>query len=123
MSRHVIPDPYPETIGVSALTISAPEDFRGTAEIRWWYPGKSADAFMQRMTCSCVWLLQGVFRDMRGPRPGERFDVPVPAPEGPFAARVVALVLHAFYRTRIEAAAKLEASYEWRSYPMTEKTP
>lgn len=103
--RHVVADPYPETIGVSALTIFVPEDFRGDAEITWWYPGKSRDEDRQRITCSASALLQGVFRDVRGARPGEKFD-----------ARVVALVLHAFYRARIERAARLEAAYEWRAW-------
>lgn len=105
--RHVIPDPFPETIGVTALTILVPEDFRGDIEVIWWYPGKTADADKQRMTCSCAWLLQGVFHDVKGARPGDRFD-----------ARIVALVLHAFYRARIEAAARLEAAYQWQSYPL-----
>lgn len=105
--RHVIADPFPENIGVTALTIFAPEDFRGDVEVWWWYPGKSDDADRQRMTCSCAWLLQGIFRHVGGSaRPGELFD-----------ARVVALVLHAFYRERIEAAAKLEAAYQWQSCP------
>jgi hypothetical protein len=106
VKRHVIADPYPETIGVSSLTISLPDDFRGDAEIVWWYPGQSADEEKQQITCNAVWLLQGVFRDVHGTRPGERFD-----------ARVVALVLHAFYRARIEATVKLEAAYQWRSCP------
>jgi len=112
--RHVIPDPYPETIGASALTIFAPEDFRGDAEIAWWYPGKNADADKQRMTCSCAWLLQGVFHDVRGSRPRE--DLLGSRAAAAFEARIVALVLHAFYRARIEAAAHLEAAYQWRSY-------
>jgi hypothetical protein len=105
--RHCIciADPYPESIGVSSLTIFAPEDFRGDLEILWWYPGKIADEDKQRITCSCAWLLQGVFHNVSGPRPGNFFD-----------ARVVALVLHAFYRARIEAAARLEAAYQWQSY-------
>ena len=103
--RHVIPDPYPETIGVSALTIWVPEDFRGDAEIIWWHPGKTADADKQRITCSANALLQGVFRDVRGPRPGELFD-----------ARVVALVIHAFYKQRILRAVQLEATYQWHAW-------
>lgn len=114
MKRHVIPDPFPETLGVSALTIFAPEDFRGDVEIWWWYPGKSDDADRQRMTCSCAWLLQGVFHDVRGSRPRE--DLIGSQAVASFEARIVALVLHAFYRTRIEAAAKLEAAYQWQSY-------
>ena len=69
--RHCIPDPYPETIGVTALTIWVPEDFRGDAEIIWWYPGKSSDEDKQRITCNANALLQGIFRDVRGARPGE----------------------------------------------------
>jgi hypothetical protein len=102
---HVIADPYAESIGFSSLTIWVPEDFRGDAEIVWWYPGKTADEDKQRITCNTVWLLQGIFHDVHGARPGDKFD-----------ARVVALVLHAFYRARIEAAAKLEAAYEMRPY-------
>ena len=105
--QHIIPDPFPETIGVTALTIWVPEDFRGDAEIIWWYPGKNSDEDKQRITCSTSWLLQGIFRDVRGARPADDFD-----------ARVVALVLHAFYRLRIEAAARLEAAYQWQSYPL-----
>jgi hypothetical protein len=105
--RHVIADPYPETIGVSSLTIWVPEDFRGDAEIVWLYLSKNE----QRITCSASALLQGVFRDVRGVRPGEQYD-----------ARIVALVIHAFYRARIEAAARLEAAYEWRAYPLEEST-
>ena len=108
--RHVIPDPYPDTIGVTSLTIWVPEDFRGDAEIIWWCPGKTRDEDKQRITCSTSALLQGVFRDVRGGRPGDKFD-----------ARVVALVLHTFYRVRIEAAARLEAAYEWRSYPLEDR--
>ena len=104
-TRHVIPDPFPETIGCSALTIFAPEDFRGDVEIIWWYPGKSGDEDKQRITCSTTALLQGVFRDVRGARPGQMFD-----------ARVIALVLHAFYRARIEAAARLESAYQWQAW-------
>lgn len=103
--RHVIPDPYPDTIGVSSLTIWVPEDFRGDAEISWWYPGKNADEDKQRMTCSTSWLLQGIFHDVRGTRPGTRFD-----------ARIVALVVHEFYKQRIQRAAQLEAAYQWRAY-------
>jgi len=111
--RHVIADPFPETIGVSSLTIYAPQDFRGDAEIVWWYPGKTRDADKQRMTCNAVWLLQGIFRDVRGSRPlGDRLGEGAVAL---FDARVVALVIHAFYRHRIEAASKLEAAYQWRS--------
>jgi hypothetical protein len=104
--RHVIPDPFPETIDVSSMTIWVPEDFRGDAEIIWWYPGKSRDEDKQRITCNACSLLQGVFRDVSGPRPGGRFD-----------ARVVALVVHEFYKQRILRAALLEAAYQWRSYP------
>ena len=42
----MIAEPYPENIGVSAMTIWAPEDFRGDLEIMWWYPGKSADSLL-----------------------------------------------------------------------------
>ena len=101
--QHCIPDPFPETIGVTALTIWVPEDFRGDAEVIWWYSGKSSDEDKQRITCSASALLQGVFRDVRGVRPADLFD-----------ARVVALVVHTFYRLRIEAAARLEAAYQWR---------
>lgn len=104
-ARHVIPDPYPETIGASALTIWVPENFRGDVEVVWWYLGKTTDEDQQRMTCSASWLLQGVFHDVRGTRPADKF-----------AARVVALVVHAFYRLRIEAAARPEAAYQWRPY-------
>lgn len=114
--RHCIPDPFPENIGVTALTIFAPDDFRGDVEIWWWYPGKSDDADRQRMTCSCAWLLQGVFHDVRGSRPRE--DLLGSAAAASFDARVVALVLHAFYRARIEAAARLEAAYQWQTYPL-----
>ena len=111
--RHCIPEPYPETIGVSSLTIWVPEDFRGDAEIVWWYPGKTADSDTQRMTCSTAWLLQGIFHDVRGARPLlDRLD----KASASFEVRVVALVLHTFYRVRIEAAARLEAAYQWRPY-------
>ena len=50
--HHVIADPYPESIGVTALTIWVPEDFRGDGEVSWWYPGKSNDEDKQRITCS-----------------------------------------------------------------------
>lgn len=110
--RHCIPDPYPETIGVTSLTIWVPDDFRGDAEIWWWYPGKTDDKDKQRLTCRAAWLLQGVFHDVRGKRPGRRFE-----------ARVVALVLHAFYRARIEAAARLEAAYQWQSYTYEKSDP
>jgi hypothetical protein len=101
--RHILPDPYPETIGLVAMTIFVPEDFRGDVEIVWWLPDNVGK---QRITCSATALLQGVFRDVRGVRPGELFD-----------ARVVALVVHAFYRARIEAAARLETAYQWQAYP------
>ena len=103
--RHIIPDPFPETIGVTALTIWVPEDFRGDAEIIFWYPGKSGDEDTQRVLCNANALLQGIFRDVRGTRPGDLFD-----------ARVVALVIHTFYRLRIEAAARLEAAYQWQAW-------
>lgn len=108
LKRHVIADPYPENIGVSALTIYAPEDFRGDVEILWWYDGHDRDEDRRRMTCSAVWLLQGVVHDARGHTAIHQRDQ--------FFARVIALVLHAFYRHRIESAAKLEAAYQWRSY-------
>jgi len=104
--RLCIPEPFPETIGVSSLTIWVPEDFRGDAEIIWWYPGKTRDEDKRRITCSATALLQGVFRDVRGARPGKMFD-----------ARIVALVVHEFYRQRIQRAAQLEAAYQWQSYP------
>lgn len=111
--RHVIPEPFPETIGVSSLTIWVPEDFRGDAEIVWWYQGRTADSDKQRMTCSTAWLLQGIFHDVRGSRPLlDRLDKAAAS----FEVRIVALVLHMFYRVRIEAAARLEAAYQWRSY-------
>jgi hypothetical protein len=115
--RHVIAEPYPETIGVSSMIIWVPEDFRGDAEIIWWYPGKTADTDKQRMTCSTSWLLQGIFHDVRGSRllldrlTNSRVAVPAS-----FEVRVVALVLHTFYRVRIEAAARLEAAYQWQPY-------
>jgi len=107
IKRHAIPDPYAASIGLSSLTIWVPADFRGDAEIVWWWPGKTSDEDKQRITCSTAWLLQGIFHDVHGSRPGDKFD-----------ARVVALVLHAFYRVRIEAAARLEAAYEWQAYPL-----
>lgn len=110
--RIVIPDPYPETIGASALTIYVPADFCGDVEIFWWWPGKNEDADRQCTTCSATALLQGVFRDVRGPRPGDPSTCL-------FDARVVALVIHAFYRARIEAAARLEVAYQWQSLPRT----
>ena len=120
--RHVIADPFPETIGVTALTIWVPEDFRGDAEIIWWYPGMSRDEDKQRITCSASWLLQGLFRDVRGARPTADEHL---ATLDHLPARVVSLVVHAFYRLRIEAAARLEAAYQWQSYPLkpTKPTP
>ena len=112
--RHVIADPYPETIGVSALTIFAPENFRGDAKIIWWYPGHDRDEDKRCMTCSCSWLLQGVFHDVQGHKLFHQKEL--------FDARVVALVLHAFYRVRIEAAARLEAAYQWQAYPLDWRT-
>mgnify|MGYP003579503704 CR=1 FL=1 len=104
---HIIPDPYPKTIGVPAMTIFVPEDFRGDAKIVWWHSNRSHESDKQWITCDANSLLQGLFRDVcGGTRPGALFD-----------ARVVALVVHAFYRARIEAAARLEAAYEWRPYP------
>ena len=117
--RHVIADPYPETIGVTSLTIFAPVDFRGDVEVVWWYPGKGRDEDKQRMTCSCAWLLQGVFHDIRGSRPHD--DLLGFRAAAVFDARVVALVLHAFYRARIEAAARLESAYHWQSYPLEDR--
>ena len=113
--RHVIADPYPETIGLSAMTIFVPEDFCGDAEVIWWYSGKSRDEDKQRITCSLSALLQGVFRDVRGARPTP--DEHLSALDQ-LCARAVALVVHAFYRARIEAAARLEAAYQWQSYPL-----
>lgn len=113
--RHVIPEPFPETIGVSSMTIWVPEDFRGDAEIIWWYPGRTDDTDKQRMTCSTSWLLQGIFHDARGSRLLlDRLNSKDAS--ATFEARVVALVVHTFYRVRIEAAARLEAAYQWRSY-------
>lgn len=116
--RHVLADPYPDTIGLGFLTIYVPLAFRGDAEIIWGLPGKTRDEDRQRITCSCSALLQGVFRDVRVPsgqhdRPGKQDE----RPGAMFDARVVALVIHAFYRARIEAAAHLEAAYQWQSYP------
>lgn len=105
LQQHIIPDPYPETIGLAAMTIFVPEDFRGDTRVVWWLPGSSRDEDKQRITCSTTALLQGVLRDVRGTLPGALF-----------AARVVALVVHAFYRARIEAAGRLEAAYQWRAY-------
>lgn len=101
-----IPDPYPETIGLVAMTIFVPEDFRGDAKVVWWLPGRGPDENKMRLWCNANYLLQGVFRDVRGARPGELFD-----------ARVVALVVHAFYRARIERAGRLEAAYAWGPCP------
>ena len=100
--RHILRDQFPATIGLTALTIFVPDDFRGDAEIVWQLPG---DDDRPRILCNSNALLQGVFRDVRGTRPGALFD-----------ARVVALVIHAFYRARLEAALHLEAAYQWRSY-------
>jgi len=111
--RHCIPDPFPETIGVSAMTIFVPDDFRGDAEIIWWYPGMSDDKYKQRITCSASALLQGVLRDVRGARPTADEHLVAADQVG---ARAVALVVHAFYKLRIESAARLEAAYQWRSY-------
>ncbi len=111
--RHVIAEPYPETIGVSSMTIWVPEDFRGDAEIVWWYPGKTDDTDKQRMTCSTAWLLQGIFHDVRG---SCLYLDRLNKGAASFEVRVVALVLHTFYRVRIEAAARLEAAYQWRPY-------
>ena len=105
-ARHIIPDPYPENVGATALSIWVPDDFRGDAEITWWYPDKGSDEDTQRLTCSAAWLLQGIFHDVRG----------AARPSGAFDARIVALVVHDFYRLRIEAAARLEAAYQWQSY-------
>ena len=111
--RHIIPDPFPETIGVTALTIWVPEDFRGDAEVTWWYPGRSDDADKQRITCSANALLQGIFRDVRGARPTADENL---AALDQLRPRIVALVVHAFYRMRIEAAARLEAAYQWQAW-------
>lgn len=123
----LITDPYPETIGLAALTIFVPANFRGEVDICWWPLDKDAldkhttnerayrreiEADRQRTTCSTTALLQGVFHDVRDPPGG--FDVRGPRPGALFDARVVALVIHAFYCGRIEAAAQLEASYEWK---------
>jgi hypothetical protein len=117
VSRHIVADPYPEVLGFVVMTIFIPADFRGDTEIVWWLPGKKADGDKQRITCNTVALLQGLFRDVRGPRPGELFDGRVVDRPGElFDARVVALVVHAFYRTRIEAAARLETAYEWQAW-------
>lgn len=120
--RHVIADPFPETIGVTALTIWVPEDFRGDAEVIWWYPGKSADTDKQRIACRATALLQGLFYDVRGARPTADEDL---SALDQLKARVVALVVHAFYKHRIEQAARLEAAYQWQSYPLkpTKPTP
>ena len=112
--RHVIADPYPETIGLSAMTIFVPEDFCGNAEIVWWYPGMSRDVDKQRITCSASALLQGVFRDVRGARPTA--DRHLSALDQ-LSARVVALVVHEFYKQRIQRAARLEDAYQWQAYP------
>jgi hypothetical protein len=98
----VFHDPYPETVGLGSLTIYAPADFRGDARIVWQLQTSNEE---RQLKCNAHALLQGVFRDVRGTRPETLFD-----------ARVVALVLHAFYRARIEEAARLEACYEWRVY-------
>jgi hypothetical protein len=108
--RHIIPEPYPETIGVAAMTIWVPKDFRGDAEIIW-YPGKIADTDKQWMTCSTFWLLQGIFHDVRGSRFSGRLN-----PGACFQARVIALVVQKFYLVRNEAASRLEAEYQWRPY-------
>jgi hypothetical protein len=113
MKHRTVVDPYSETIGLSSLIIKVPEDFRGDAEIRWWAIGKTADEDVQIFTCSATALLQGLFRHMRGAsRPNVLFD-----------ARVVALVLHAFYRARIEAAAQLEAAYTWQPFATVDLSP
>lgn len=101
---HVIFDPYPQTLGMSSLTICVPQDFRGDAEICW-YTDVREDKDEHQILCSASALLQGLFRDVRGTRPSALFD-----------ARVVALVLHEFYRVRIEAAARLEVAYQWQPY-------
>jgi hypothetical protein len=111
--HHTIADPYAETIGLSSLTIKIPEDFRGDVEICWWIHGKTSDEDKQILTCSATALLQGLFRHIRGAsRPNVLFD-----------ARVVALVLHAFYRARIEAAAQLEAAYTWQPFATADLSP
>ena len=111
--RHIIADPFPESIGVSALTIWVPEDFRGDAEIIWWYPGKSTDTDKQRITCRATALLQGVFYDVRGARPTADENL---SALDQLTARVVALVIHEFYKQRIQRAAQLEAAYRWQAW-------
>jgi hypothetical protein len=101
--QHCLTDPFPATLGLASLTIFVPKDFRGDAEIFWCLPGKILDEDRLRITCNATTLLQGVFYDVRGTRPGGTFD-----------ARVVALVVHAFYRARIEDVGRLEAAYQWR---------
>jgi hypothetical protein len=111
--RHVIPDPFPESIGLSSLTVWVPEDFRGDAEVIWWYAGKTDDTDKQRLTCRTTALLQGLFYDVRGTGPRSQWDVPA---LDQLRARVVALVIHEFYKQRIQRAAQLEAAYQWQSY-------
>ena len=111
--RICVADPYPETIGVTSLTIFVPEDFRGDAEVMWWWPGQQRDEDKQALTCKTTALLQGLMLDVR--------SVNVTRPSGiaeidKLAPRIVALVLSEFYRQRIARAAKLEAAYEWQAW-------
>lgn len=112
-TKIAIHDPFPESIGVFSLTICVPEDFRGDAEVNWWYPGKTAETDKQRITCRATALLQGLFYDVRGASPTADEDLPA---ADQLKARVVALVIHEFYKQRIQRAAQLETAYQWQSY-------
>lgn len=111
--RLTIPDPFPESIGLSSLTLWVPEDFRGDAEVIWWYAGKTEDKDKYRLTCRATALLQGLLYDVRGARRTADEDLPA---LDKLTARVVALAIHEFYKQRIKQAAQLEAAYQWQSY-------
>lgn len=113
-SETIIDDPHPKTIGLAALKIWAPKYFIGDAQIVWWPLGGGT----HQIRCSTIYLLQGVFHDVRSIDPAAPLStLPASPLSAPLAARIVALVVSAFYRARIEAAARLEAAYQWRPCP------
>lgn len=111
-----ISDPFPASIGIASLTILVTEDFCGYAEIAWRGPRQEHPRQEHSITCRATPLLQGLFCDARGVASGGLTADEALALSSQLGARVIALVIHEFYKQRIQHAAQLEAVYQWQPH-------
>lgn len=116
MKQLSISDPFPASISVASLTILVAEDFCGYAEISWRGLRHEHPRQAHSITCRATPLLQGLFCNARGVAGDGLTADEALALGSQLGARVIALVIHEFYKQRIQHAAQLEAVYQWRSY-------